>query len=206
MISRGVFEFKTKPSDFGRIGGEIRLMAEQGRTHLLPLDTKETMVATNAGYSQELYDISRRVFGPIGSTMWQQDYHLKRAVGVRELTAAFLKDMFDKCKSDDVSMKDYTAVKWWQQGNGYRPDATEFAKYAQYLMTVSERHDVPAWTFLIVDVRSHIRLYVRTAFLESFGTGRDLLNYIYMLEKARNSKTKKPNRRNDRFNAFLVHL
>ena len=192
MISRGVFEFKTKPSDFGRIGGEIRLMAEQGRTHLLPLDTKETMVATNAGYSQELYDISCKVFGPIGGNIWQKDYEIKRPIIAKDLTATFLMDMYEKCVSYGVSISDYTAVKWWQAGDSCRsrPEPSEYARYARDIMLSSERQDTLAWTFLIANEKRSVKLYVRTAFLENCNIGRTLLHYLYMLENARKEKEK----------------
>ena len=183
-VSRGALEFRTKPSEFRDLGGKYRLMAEQNRLHTLFVGSDETMVASNEGYDEEMYRISCRVFGALGSSVWQRDYALKKPIVLRDITLTHMKWVYDEVGN----MDSYTAVKWWHSGMGTY-DILDFVEYAKRIFTHSCRNDVPAWTFALQAERYDVVLYVRTAFLESFKRGLDILNFLRMIEKVKNSRT-----------------
>ncbi len=183
-ISRGILEFCTKPSDFRDLGGKYRLMAEKKQMHTLYVGTDETMVASNAGFDEELYNISCREFGALGSNIWQRDYALKKPIVLRDLTLTHMRWVYDEVGK----MNDYTAVKWWHSGMGTY-DILDFTEYAKRIFTHSCRNDVPAWTFALQAERYDVVLYVRTAFLESFKRGLDILNFLRMVEKVKEKRT-----------------
>jgi len=189
MVSRGVQEFRTKPSDFRDLGGRYRLAAEQGRTYLLCTDATETMVATTAGYDRELYNISCRVFGPIGCCVWQKEYELKRPIEEKDITIRHMKNMYGR-----VDTRDYTPVKWWYEDSMVDLNLDDYQEYARRIFKKSQRKDVPAWTFVLKEESTGSRepqmvLYVRTAFLETFKSGLDIINYVNLVKARQKTRT-----------------
>lgn len=180
MRSNGAMEFRTPPSDFGRIGGEIRLLNEQGRIHELPMNISETMVATNAGYTEEMYRTSCRIFGGLGVRVWDGDYYLRRQIEPYDITINKMKDMYRYMSGH---LEDYTLVKKWDYYMHGSLDEKDFESYARRILENSGREEVAAWTFLYNHDKSkrEATLYVRTVFLEWTPNGRDILNYLYMV-------------------------
>lgn len=183
--SFGAFEFRTRPSDFGPMGGKVRLMAERGETHLIHMDVAETMVTATPSYSKEMYRISCMVFGPVGVSVWDRDYKMRKPIASYDISLMSMRDMYNLVmNSKNASLSDYTAVKWWFVEMERTLHLEDFEEYAKRILSMSGRLDVPAWTFILKHERNSVVLYVRTFFLDTFKSGKDILNYVRMVNWA----------------------
>ena len=188
MRSRGAFEFRTPPSDFGRMGSKVRQLVESGHTPSLCRDVLEVMTATNAGYTEEMYKTSCRIFGDISASVWDGYYQLHKDITDLDLTLAKMSDMYRVAKRAKVDMEAYVAVairKFEYDG---------IVDYAKRIYQFSGCVSVQAWTFLL-DEDGKV-LYVRRFFLQQFRTGRDILNVLMIQERVREMRkrqTKKTN-------------
>ena len=181
--SRGIYEFATKPTGFGKLASKIRLLNEQGRINELHMDTDVTMVCARGGeYSEELYKISCRVFGPIGSSVWDRDYALKRDIELSDIKIPFMKQMYERVVDYGVDMSDYISLQM-------KTDTIiDTIDYVKRVFESSGRQSVPAWTFLVREDYGRYTIFMRKAFLELFKTGRDILNYARSLRRAEQEK------------------
>lgn len=190
-VSHGALDFRTKPSHFGAMGGKIRLLAEKKQCHTLYIGIEETMTASLGSYSQELFDISRRVFDEPYIEIIEPKFLLDKLFDYKHVTNDNMREMFKEVITHYGTLDGYTMVKGRELADWYYTIDCE--EYARRLMIRANRQKVPADTFLLERQGGMCMLYVRTAFLESFPVGREVLNYTWLVERMKGRRKEKNN-------------
>lgn len=199
-MSHGALEFRTKPSHFGKMGGKIRLLAEKKQCHTLYIGIEETMVASSGHYSQELFNISCRVFDSPCVEIKEYQYNLDKVVDYRHMTNTLMQEMYKEVIIHYGSLDGYAMVKGRAVADWYY--TVDCEEYARRLMMRAGRQTVPADTFLMMRQGAQCFMYVRTAFLESFRVGREVLNYVWLVERLK-GRCNVRNRLEHRLNEYI---
>lgn len=179
--SKGIRAFATPPT--WDKGGRYRTLVEQGRTEAIArqLNVTATMVGTNGRYSQEMYEISRRIFGSpfYGNRDWTLEHR-----GQEDFDMYTLRKVYDKYVKYEMVQDEYIPVRWYKNELYFVVPESEALEFARGLMDKAGKASVPTRTFALRSDADGWVLYARKSFLEMFKSGLDIINCFEFIKKA----------------------
>lgn len=191
---KGVYSFRTPPSDYLNLAPLYRNLVERGRTDLVERTIRSdvTMVtAMESSFDEESYmEWAPKIYKHRTVARWNPDFWMMRESDFYARRKQDVEDMVRMYENicNEKSVK-YIPVRWT---NGCLSE-DDVKLFPRHLLDRAERASVPLYYFALRRVtdmssyRTRLVLYVKQDFLETFKTGQDLINY-YRMASERNFK------------------